>query len=171
MIAHGFLAALTFGLSGYVYQQTGTLEMERLGGLLRKLPFIGGALMMAGFAACGLPGFANFAGEATVLFGAWRVFPEITALGCWGALVIGAIYMLRAIRKVLHGPLPEKWADVVDAPHIWRKAPFLILLVCLLAFGFFPRMLTDKIQPSVKAGTIQSASEPPEIVGRDLVKR
>jgi len=47
MIAHGFLAALTFGLSGYIYQQTGTLEMKELGGLLRKLPFIGTALLMA----------------------------------------------------------------------------------------------------------------------------
>src|ERR1022692_419617 len=33
MIAHGFLAALTFALSGYIYQQTGTLEMSRLGGV------------------------------------------------------------------------------------------------------------------------------------------
>src|SRR3989475_4674118 len=61
MIAHGFLAALIFGLSGYVYQQTGTLQMDQLGGLLRRLPFIGGALIMGAFAACGLPGFANFA--------------------------------------------------------------------------------------------------------------
>src|SRR6185295_14086948 len=71
MIAHGFLAALTFALSGYLYQQTGTLEIKELGGLLRKLPFIGTALLMAAFAGCGLPGFANFAGEVTVLFGAW----------------------------------------------------------------------------------------------------
>ena len=41
MIAHGFLAALSFGLSGYLRQQTGTLEMDQLGGLLRRLPFIG----------------------------------------------------------------------------------------------------------------------------------
>ena len=73
MIAHGFLAALTFGLNGYLYQQTGTLQMDQLGGLLRRLPFIGGALMMAAFAGCGLPGFANFAGEITVLFGAWQM--------------------------------------------------------------------------------------------------
>src|SRR5581483_3221289 len=63
MIAHGFLAALTFGLSGYLYQTTGTLEMDRMGGLLRKLPFLGTALIMAMFAGCGLPGFANFTGE------------------------------------------------------------------------------------------------------------
>jgi NADH-quinone oxidoreductase subunit M len=162
MIAHGFLAALTFGLNGYIYQQTGTLEMDRLGGLLRKLPFIGGALMMAGFAACGLPGFANFAGEATVLFGAWRLFPEITVLAAWGALLIGAIYMLRALRNLLHGPLADKWAAITDASNAWRKAPFAILLAFLLAFGFFPRLLTDKIQASVNSSVIQSASQPPQ---------
>src|SRR5207253_444106 len=83
MIAHGFLAALTFGLSGYIYQQTGTLEMDQLGGLLRRLPFIGAALMMAALAGCGLPGFANFAGEVTVLFGAWKTFRFVTILACW----------------------------------------------------------------------------------------
>ena len=36
MIAHGFLAALTFALSGYIYQKTGTLEMSELGGLCRQ---------------------------------------------------------------------------------------------------------------------------------------
>ena len=75
MIAHGFLAALTFALSGYIYQQTGTLQMSELGGLCRKLPFIGTALLMAAMAGCGLPGFANFVGEVTVFFGAWKVFP------------------------------------------------------------------------------------------------
>jgi len=47
MIAHGFLAALTFGLSGYLRQQTDTLEIKQLGGLLRRLPFVGAALIMA----------------------------------------------------------------------------------------------------------------------------
>jgi NADH-quinone oxidoreductase subunit M len=148
MIAHGFLAALSFGLSGYLRHQTGTLEMRQLGGLLRKLPFIGTALVMAAFAACGLPGFANFTGEVTVLFGAWKVFPLVTLLACWGALIIGAIYMLRAVRTMLHAALPEKWAGVSDAPHFWRKLPYALLLAALLVFGFLPRLLTDKISPS-----------------------
>ena len=38
---------------------------------------------------------------------------------------------------------------MADAPHLWRKAPFILLLACLLVFGCFPRLLTDKIQPSV----------------------
>jgi NADH-quinone oxidoreductase subunit M len=154
MIAHGFLAALTFGLSGYLYQQTGTLQMNRLGGLLRRLPFIGAALMMAAFAGCGLPGFANFAGEITVFFGAWKAFRLVTIFACWGALIIGAVYMLRAVRAMLHGPLPEQWATVADAPHLWRKTPFVLLLASLLVFGCFPRLLTDKIEKSVSEKVI-----------------
>lgn len=147
MVAHGFLAALAFGLNGYLYQQTGTLEIAQLGGLLRRLPFIGGAMMLAAFAGCGLPGFANFAGEVTVLFGAWKAFRSITILACWGALIVGAVYMLRAIRSILHGPLTEKWAQVADAANPWRQAPFALLIAGLLVFGFFPRLLTDKITP------------------------
>ena len=104
---------------------------------------------MAAFAGCGLPGFADFAGEITVFFGAWKAFPVVTILACWGALIIGAVYMLRAIRAMLHGPLPDQWATVADAPHLWRKTPFILLLAALLVFGCFPRLLTDKIEPSV----------------------
>ena len=147
MIAHGFLAALTFALSGYIFSQTKTLEMNQLGGLLRKMPFIGGVLVMAAFAGCGLPGFANFAGEVMVFFGAWKPLQLWTVFAAWGALLIGAIYMLRAVRNILHGPLAESETNVTDAPYFWRKLPFLILLASLLVFGFFPKLLTEKIKP------------------------
>jgi NADH-quinone oxidoreductase subunit M len=151
MIAHGFLAALTFALSGYVYRQTGTLEMSELGGLLRKLPFVGTVMVMAAFAGCGLPGFANFAGEVTVFFGAWSVpsLRWITVFACWGALVVGAIYLLRAVRTMLHAELPAKYADIADATNPWRRLPFVLLLASLIIFGCVPRLLTDKIQPAV----------------------
>jgi NADH-quinone oxidoreductase subunit M len=150
MIAHGFLAALTFALTGYIYQQTGTLQMSELGGLCRKLPFIGTALLMAAMAGCGLPGFANFVGEATVFFGAWTVFPTVTVIALWGALVIGGVYMTRAVRTVLHGPLPEKWNSLADTAHVWRKLPYALLLASLLIFGFWPRLLTEKINPAAE---------------------
>jgi NADH-quinone oxidoreductase subunit M len=151
MIAHGFLAALTFGLTGYLYNQAGTLEMSELGGLCRKLPFVGTVLLMAAMAGCGLPGFANFVGEATVFFGAWSqpALRVVTVLAVWGALVIGAVYMTRAVRNALHGPLPPKWNELPDATF-WRKLPYALLLASLLVFGCFPRLLTDKIQPDVK---------------------
>jgi NADH-quinone oxidoreductase subunit M len=161
MVAHGFLAALTFGLSGYIYRQTGTLEMKELGGLAKRLRFIGVALTMAAMAGCGLPGFVNFVGEATVFFGAWKVYPVATGLALWGALIVGAVYMLRMLRTVLHGPLPEKWAGTTDA-DLLRKLPYVLLLASLLLFGFFPRLLTDRIRPVteqiVTMATVKSTS-------------
>jgi len=85
-----------------------------------------------------------------------------TALLAGGALLVGAIYMLRALRNVLHGPLAEKWSALTDAPHIWRMLPYSVLILALLTFGFFPRLLTDKIQASVNNSVIQSASQPPQ---------
>ena len=151
MIAHGFLAALTFGLSGYLYRHAGTLTLDQFGGLLRRLPFIGAALVMAMLAGCGLPGFANFIGEALVLFGAWKSFSLPTMLAAWGGLIIGAVYMLRAIRSLLHGPLPQKWDHLPDASNLWRKLPFVLLLGALLFFGLLPGSLTEKIKPSAEA--------------------
>jgi len=162
MIAHGFLAALSFSLSGYLYQQTGTLQIERFGGLLRQLPFIGTSLIMAAFAGCGLPGFANFAGEITVFFGSWQVLPKFTIFAAWGALIVGAIYMLRAVRKMLHGPLSTEWADITDA-NAWRKAPFVLLLASLLVFGCFPSLLTNKIKVSAERIVVMANTKTPSV--------
>ncbi len=159
MIAHGFLAALSFGLSGYLYQQTRTLEMDQLGGLAKKIPFIGTALIMAMLAGCGLPGFANFVGEVMVFFGAWTKYMEWTILACWAGLVIGGITMIRAIRTMLHGPLPEQWNTLADA-QLWRRLPFAILLSALILFGMFPRLLTDKTKAGLSSLVIQSSGVP-----------
>jgi len=149
MIAHGFLAALSFGLSGYLNQQTGTLEISKLGGLMKKMPFIGTALVIAAMAGCGLPGFANFAGELLTLFGAWKTLSPFVVIAAWGALVVGAIYMLRAVRNILHGPLPENLPALQDA-KLWRKLPFALLIAGLILFGVAPRLLTKKIEPAAK---------------------
>ena len=57
--------------------------------------------------------------------------------------------MTRAIRNVLHGPLPDQWMAVAESTWPLRKLPYLILLASLLVFGFYPRLLVDKIKPAV----------------------
>jgi NADH-quinone oxidoreductase subunit M len=147
MVAHGFLAALTFALSGYLADETKTLDMDQMGGLLRRLPFIGTVMIMAMLAGCGLPGFANFPGEAMVLFGSWSQFAMVSGLAIWGALVIAGVYMLRAIHDIWHGE--KQWLEISDAPNLWRKLPYGLLLASLLLLGCFPRLLTDGIEMSV----------------------
>ena len=174
MIAHGFLAALSFGLSGYLEQTTGTLEINEMGGLLRRLPFLGSALLLALFAGCGLPGFANFAGEVTVFFGAWKQFPVVTVLGVWAALVIGGVYMLRAVRGILHGPVPARFAAVQESDWPLRPLPYVLLILPLLLFGFRPSLLTDKIWPAAQSVlavvTPADAAPPPGPTGPPKTK-
>ena len=162
MVAHGLLAALAFGLSGYLHQQTRTLGMEKIQGLLAGMPFWGTLMIMALMAGCGLPGFANFAGELTVFFGAWKVYPIITGIAVWSALVIVAVYMLRAIRSLLHGLKGEDTPETEDITS-WQRLPYALLVTVLLLFGVYPRLITEKInlaEPTFKQATAAQSKEP-----------
>jgi NADH:ubiquinone oxidoreductase subunit 4 (subunit M) len=72
--------------------------------------------------------------------------------------------MTRAIRNILHGPLPEKWNALTPATNAWRKLPYALLLLSLLVFGFVPKLLTEKINPDaekvVSSYKLQVASLP-----------
>ena len=118
---------------------------------------------MAAMAGCGLPGFANFPGELLVLFGAWKTLSPVVVVASWGALVVGAIYMLRAVRNILHGPVAEDLPEVKDA-GLWRKLPFALLLASLLLFGIMPRLLTTKIEPAVKEIVAMAKGELPKVL-------
>jgi NADH:ubiquinone oxidoreductase subunit 4 (subunit M) len=96
-----------------------------------------------------VPGFANFAGEITVLFGVWSVMPWHVVVAAWGGLVIGGVYMLRAIRKVAHGEVGKVLEGKSDAEGIAR-VPYLILLLALVYFGVVPGVLVDRIRPSAE---------------------
>jgi NADH-quinone oxidoreductase subunit M len=157
MVAHGFLAALTFALSGYLRDELKTLDMDQMGGLLRHLPFIGTVMIMAMMAGCGLPGFAGFFGETLVFFSWWGRYDVLTMMAIWGALVIAGVYMLRAIRSIWHGD--KEWAGVADVTTFWRKLPYGLLLAGLLIFGCFPRLLTDNIKVSVAPVARQMGEE------------
>ena len=97
------------------------------------------------------------------LFSAWKQFHFSTALAVWGALVIGAVYMLRAIRNVVHGPMPEHWERAQDARGPLRKLPFVLLGVTLLVFGIFPGLLTEKIKWSVESIVAPAKPAPPTV--------
>ncbi len=158
MVAHGFLAALTYALSGYLRDEVKTLDMDQLGGLLKKLPFAGAVMMMAMMAGCGLPGFAGFFGESLVLFGNWNRSEVMTIIAVWGALVIAGVYMLRAIRSVWHGE--KEWPGISDISSYRHRLPYVLLLAGLIAFGCLPRLLTDDAQIALTPLAIQVGDQP-----------
>ena len=125
MFAHGLSIAVLFAVAGEVRARTGhdaSGRTRRPGPVrCRVLALLFGLGM---FASIGLPGFANFASELMVFFGAfsadseslqaafvkdasavaqaWTATKWATICGLWG-VVMSAVYMLRAYRRVFLG--------------------------------------------------------------------
>lgn len=156
MFAHGLSIAALFALCGEIRARTGTLDFAELGGLAKTTPKLGLLFGFAAMASLGLPGFANFAGEIMIFFGAFargeglavfNAYQVVTVIAVWG-VVISAVYMLRAYRAVFMGEASRSYEGVTDiAPHV--KIAVLILLVVLLVAGFVPRLLTSVLTPAI----------------------
>ena len=58
--------------------------------------------------------------------------------------------MLRAIRNLLHGEPEEDTPKTEDITH-WKKLPYALLIGMLLLFGFYPKLLTEKINTASKS--------------------
>jgi len=158
MFAHGVSIALLFALAGELRQRTGTLVFDELGGLARVMPFAGLAFGLGAFAAIGLPGFTNFAGEIMIFFGAFKngwtmngfhIFQIATVLALWG-VVISTVYMLRAYRKTFMGTISDQWKAVTDLRPVLR-VPVALLVGALFCFGFFPQALVQIVTPGFRA--------------------
>jgi NADH-quinone oxidoreductase subunit M len=157
MFAHGLSIALLFGLAGELRKRTGTLVFDELGGLAKVMPFAGLAFGLGAFAAIGLPGFANFAGEIIIFFGAFKnsweigsfhIFQVATVLALWG-VVLSTVYMLRAYRKAFMGALNERWKGLSDLrPGL--RVPATLLVGALLCYGFFPQSFVRMITPAFR---------------------
>lgn len=63
MIGHGLSKGLAFFSIGEAVHAAGTRDLEKLGGLARRLPRLSVSALIATLALCGLPPFACFAGE------------------------------------------------------------------------------------------------------------
>lgn len=149
MFAHGIMAALAFALVGFFEDQTKTRNLDELGGLAKRMPFIATCFAMAALASAGVPGFANFVAEILVLLGAWDQYRWQTVLAVLG-LVITAVYMLKAIRLIFQGPLNPRWTNLTDARTPLERLPFILLLGALIAAGCWPSLILNKIESGTK---------------------
>jgi len=152
MVSHGLMTALFFAVIGMIYERTHTRQVNEMGGLLKRMPFIGTVLFIVGLCSLGLPGLSGFVAEMTVFMGSWErpdTFSRVaTILSCL-SLVVTAVYILRAITKTAMGPLKEQFATLTDAR--WNeKLAAIILVVGIIAIGTAPFWLNDLINPATE---------------------
>jgi NADH-quinone oxidoreductase subunit M len=102
MVNHGLVSAALFLLAGAVEARTGTGLFSQLGGMARGRPALATLVMTAGILSLAVPLSANFAGEFLILAGVFQQGWGWAVVGAV-AIVLAAMYILRAISGVLHG--------------------------------------------------------------------
>ncbi|NOX29282.1 MAG: NADH-quinone oxidoreductase subunit M [Actinobacteria bacterium] len=163
MVAHGLITGILFFVAGSVKERYHTLEIARLGGLLKAAPRMGWILGFATMASLGLPGLAGFWGEFPAILAAYqpapalseelfRVYMVIAALGT----VLAAGYLLWLYQRTAFGEPTEEFADLEIADvnqYEWLAwTPFLL---AILAFGVYPNLIFSLTDDTV--GNIVSA--------------
>ncbi len=151
MFNHGLSAAGMFFLVGVIYERTHTRNLEEFGGLFPLVPIYGGILIFTSMASLGLPGLNGFISEFLVVRGSWPILTIYTVISMLGVLFTGA-YILKGIKKVLHGPLNEHWAHgehkltEINTREILVMAPLMVLILWI---GIYPAWILDVINKAV----------------------
>ena len=150
MIAHGVVSGALFLLVGVIYDRRHTKLMSEFGGLAHVMPryaTIFGLMLMA---SVGMPLTINFVGEFLSLLGFYQQSHILTLLAGI-AIVVGAIYMLTAFKKIFFGEVTnEKNKNLPDVSkrELLALIPLSIITVWL---GIYPKPILDPINNSVES--------------------
>jgi len=141
---HGIIAAaLFFAVAILESRSGGKRGLDDFGGLRARMPVFCGLMGLALFASIGLPGLSGFVGEFLIFNGVFGLLPWAAAVSLLG-LLLTAVFLLRVIRKLFHGPLPAglaQWTDL-SAAEKWLFAPAVALIVIP---GLWPQVLLQFI--------------------------
>jgi NADH-quinone oxidoreductase subunit M len=146
MFNHGTITAMLFLIVGVLYDRAHTRGLDEFGGLMNKMPGYSAVMVIAFFAAIGLPGLSGFISEAFSFLGAFQSFRWLTMASAFG-IVLTAGYMLWTLQRVYLGSLPEKWNALTDinARELTMLVPLAIIVIVL---GVYPNLMLDVMNTS-----------------------
>jgi NADH-quinone oxidoreductase subunit M len=150
MFNHGLSAAGMFFLVGVLYERAHTRDLSRFGGLYALLPVYGSLLIFMSMASLGLPGMGGFVSEFMVVRGSWPIFMAVTAVSLIGLFFTG-VYILKALKMVLHGPLNEEWAGHLSEINLREILVAAPLMVLVLVTGIWPSWIMNLINQAISA--------------------
>lgn len=152
MLSHGLMTALFFAVIGMIYGRTHTRDIRLLGGLMRIMPFLAVAYVIAGLANLGLPGLSGFVAEMTVFVGSFEhpdLFHRVCTIIATTSIVITAVYILRTVGRILYGTCKNpEFEKLTDATWDERTA-VICLIACVAALGMAPYWASTIINESV----------------------
>ena len=150
MVNHGLSTGALFLLVGVLYDRAHRRGLEDFGGLARTMPVFAVFFVLTTLSSIALPGLNGFAGEFLILAGAFRHDRYHAAIAGL-AVILGAIYMLSAVRRILFGPLRRP--ETAGMPDMTRRERVALIAPAILFVfvGLFPNFLLERIEPGVRA--------------------
>jgi len=169
---HALFKSLLFYTAGNVYQAAHTLEIEKLGGLIKKMPQTAVLFLIAAIAICGLPPFNGFISEFILYTGLYTwlsdgtLFSLLAAIfSIVGLVAIGGLAIIcftKAFGIIFLGaerhPLPSTCREV----SFLQLLPTYILAFVIVLIGILPQLFIHTLSQPVTlfTGTGMSLSDP-----------
>lgn len=159
VLNHALFKSLLFFGAGAVLTATGERAMEKLGGLLNRMPATGLLFLTGAAAISALPPLNGFASEWLILqaillspaLSPWvlkLLIPVVGALLALAAALAAACFVRAFGVTFLGRPRSVAAAEAREVDRLSIAAMAVLGLLCLLA-GIFPAMIIDALAPAV----------------------
>ncbi|HET9529745.1 MAG TPA: proton-conducting transporter membrane subunit, partial [Blastocatellia bacterium] len=153
LLAHALYKGALFMIAGAVDHETGTRDVEQLGGLRQVMPITAAAALLAALSLAGLGPFLSFIGKEMLFEAVWES-RQARAVLAPAAVIAGAMFVAVAAIVVVRpffGRLKETPRRAHEAPLSLWLGPALLSIKGLL-IGIFPGLAAAwVISPSVAA--------------------
>ena len=162
VLNHALFKGLLFLGAGAVLHGTGTREIDRLGGLLKRMPWTGAGFLVGAAAISGLPPLNGFVSEFLIYLGAFRGVVESaggTGTVVAGLVAIGALALIGGLAAACFTKafgivfLGEPRSDEARHAHEAGPAmrwPMILLAACCAAVGLAPTVALRAVSPAVR---------------------
>ena len=149
MISHAFVSSGLFASVGAIYDRLHTRDIERMGGLVHRMPMFATLFMLFAMANAGLPGTSGFVGEFMIILGAMSAGFWISFVAAL-TLILGASYTLWMYKRVIFGTInSKKIAEVYDV-NIAEKLGLTLLAIMVLAMGLYPKPILQNLHSTTE---------------------
>jgi proton-translocating NADH-quinone oxidoreductase chain M len=150
-LSHILGKAIFFSTAGILVYTTGIRNMDKMGGLIHKMPITALLWITASAILTGVPLTSGFTGKWILFTGIYSSNPTsvgliIASLGILSTILTG-VYTFWAAKRIFFGPLKQELANnaKIRDPPLTMWVPLLILAVISFIIGLHPKPFMDLI--------------------------
>ena len=155
---HMLYKGLLFLAAGAVLHETGTTNLDELGGMSRKMPYTTVLFLIGAFSIGGIPPFNGFASKWLIYQACYMKAVEsgniaylLVTVVCIVTSVMTLAMFIKVIQSVFFGQLPLRYEHVKEVPFGMRLAMTIPAVLCIV-MGIFPKAVTTYLsQPAATA--------------------